>query len=130
MSEVVVAGMAQPKTLKRFVEIMGPTQYRTIMRKPAYWRIQYAIDASCEIPGCTEAGQYGELVFDHCHLHGWVRGIVCNSHNVRIGHVEAVMKIDGIVVDISGTPYASFFANCLDCQQSTSLPLPQEPSEK
>jgi hypothetical protein len=108
--------------LKRFIEVIGPTQYRAIMRKPPYWRIQYAIGASCEFPGCTTTGQYGKLVFDHCHLHGWIRGLVCTSHNIKIGQVEAVAKIEGIIMDLSGTLYAAFFANCQDCEQSVPLP--------
>lgn len=31
----------------------------------------------------------GPLVFDHCHAHGWVRGLVCVPCNNRVGSADA-----------------------------------------
>lgn len=104
--------------MKRVIESLGHVQYTAIMRKPQYWRIQFAIGVICEMDGCTTGGPYGELVFDHCHRHGWVRGMLCNAHNVKVGRLEAVMRIDGIVIDVTGTSYGAFLANCPDCRLS------------
>jgi hypothetical protein len=28
------------------------------------------------------------LLFDHCHIHGWIRGLVCNSCNTLLGQID------------------------------------------
>lgn len=101
---------------KRFIERIGEMQYNMVMRKEVAWRMGYAADAVCEMTGCTASGPYPQLVFDHCHRHGWVRGMLCNSCNVKVGRIESVMLIEGIVMNVSGTSYASFLANCPDCR--------------
>jgi hypothetical protein len=32
------------------------------------------------------------LVFDHCHAHGWVRGLVCVPCNNRLMHIETGLR--------------------------------------
>ena len=27
--------------------------------------------------------------FDHCHKHGWIRGEICSSHNMRLSSIDA-----------------------------------------
>lgn len=70
----------------------------------------------CEIKNCVVAGAHGPvIVFDHCHRHGWVRGLVCTTHNRIIGKVEAVMQIDGVRVDLGETFLADWLTRCPDC---------------
>lgn len=37
---------------------------------------------------CGACGAAEGLVRDHCHEHGWVRGIVCRRCNRRLGHID------------------------------------------
>ena len=100
---------------QRFIQRFGHIPYRKVQAKPAHWRATYAATASCEL-GCGAAGAHGDaLVFDHCHRHGWVRGLVCTPCNTRLGHIEAVMAIPGVRVDLGRTPWGQFLANCPDC---------------
>jgi hypothetical protein len=64
----------------------------------------YRAPGPCAIPGCTyaargelDAARYGwewdkprspPFVWDHCHVHDYVRGILCRDHNLRIGPVD------------------------------------------
>lgn len=42
----------------------------------------------CEL--CNREGAFGiyDLVIDHCHSSGKIRGVLCNSCNVRVGRIE------------------------------------------
>lgn len=89
------------------------------MRRPAVLRISYARTAACEFPGCGLTGEYAEvLVFDHCHVHGFVRGLLCTGHNARLCQIEAVAAISGVTVDLGTTPYAKMLARCPGCSGS------------
>ena len=104
---------------RRFTERMGSMRYIDVMRKQAAWRIAYVIGTECEVDGCGKRGLYGSvLVFDHCHEHGWVRGLVCTRHNAMLAHIDAVRKISGALVDFSGTSYSALLASCPDCKES------------
>ena len=73
--------------------------------------------------GCLN-GTYGDvtLVFDHCHEHGWTRGVLCNSCNVKLGYLETAMAIKGVRVDLGVTPYAKWIAQCPDCTEVVATP--------
>jgi len=89
------------------------------MRRPAVLRISFARTAACEFPGCGLTGEYAEvLVFDHCHVHGFVRGLLCTGHNARLCQIEAVAAISGVTVDLGTTPYAKMLARCPGCSGS------------
>jgi hypothetical protein len=106
----------QSRVKKRFTEKFGTVSYTTLKAKPPHWRHGYAATANCEL-GCGGEGEYGTaVVFDHCHRHGWVRGLVCNMCNSRIGQIEAVMAIPGVRVDLGTSPWATFLAGCPDCK--------------
>jgi hypothetical protein len=79
------------------------------------WRVSCANASLCAIDGCEVTG-HGKLVFDHCHDHGWLRGMICSLHNMRLGQIDAVRRIPGVQVDLSGTPYVALLAACPDCQ--------------
>lgn len=83
----------------RFIDEHGLVQYRPAMH---YSRI-----GSCEISGCSAlrvsfADHQGRsarswkvsdresspLNLDHCHVHGWIRGLVCASCNSVIRHLD------------------------------------------
>lgn len=112
------------RTRKSFVALVGPMQYKQIMNKPQSWRYSYADTALCEIKDCANTGEYGDVfVFDHCHAHGWIRGLVCTSHNVRLGHIDSVRKIPGVQLSLAGTSYRTYLNNCPECATSTVVDI-------
>jgi hypothetical protein len=104
--------LAAVPVLPGFVERYGPILYADIA---PYWleRIGVLRTSVCEIPHCTTGST--ELFADHCHRHGWVRGLVCPSHNTRLGQVDAVRELDGLIADFSCTVYGAHLANCWPC---------------
>jgi hypothetical protein len=61
------------------------------------------------------------LVFDHCHVHGWVRGLVCPDCNGILGAADAGRLADD-------APWAQMIAvyrdNCPDCRESGGTERP------
>ena len=102
-----------------FVAEFGHIPYLQVAAKPPRWRIAYLARASCELDGCISSP--GRLVFDHCHAHGHVRGVLCNWHNIQIGRIEMVMALEGVTVDLGTTAYARHLARCADCAGGTRL---------
>jgi hypothetical protein len=82
----------------RFIAEHGLVQYHS--------RLDYQRDGLCEIAGCADlragfASKPGSrrgwnvsesrdspLHFDHCHAHGWIRGLVCASCNSVTRHLD------------------------------------------
>ena len=75
----------------------------------------WAAECFCEFPDCASR-EPAEV--DHCHAHGWVRGWICTSHNVRLGRLEAVMQMDGIRVDLGSSLWGQYLAACPACTGS------------
>lgn len=102
-------------TPKQFVTDQGHVRYSRLMQSSRnHWRSAYLIDATCELGDCGTRGDASVLFFDHCHRHGWIRAVLCNAHNSRLGHIEAVWL--ECAVDLSGTPYGAILGNCLECR--------------
>lgn len=54
------------------------------------------------------------LMFDHCHVHGWVRGLACHDCNVLLGAADAGRLAAG---DSTWAPAVlAFRLNCPDCR--------------
>lgn len=54
------------------------------------------------------------LVFDHCHAHGWVRGLTCHDCNVMLGAADAGRLT---AADSEWAPAVlAFRLNCPDCR--------------
>ena len=68
-------------TADGFVVRHGLVQYR-----PSQLR-KYSRDGLCEVCDRAPRGK-PILLFDHCHAHGWIRGLVCNWCNDEIGFYE------------------------------------------
>ncbi|MGH3278121.1 MAG: endonuclease domain-containing protein [Trebonia sp.] len=75
----------------------GPPGHRSFTERHGLVRYARGLGASypregpCEVGICRAYGmevEAGRLVFDHCHAHGWVRGLVCVPCNNRLMHVE------------------------------------------
>lgn len=116
---LMVAGPSRSGPEELFAARFGHVRYTDAMRKPADLRIRYARTAACEFPGCGLTGKYAEiLVFDHCHAHGFVRGLLCTTHIARLGQIEAVAAIEGVTVDLGTTAYAKLVARCPGCSGS------------
>jgi hypothetical protein len=110
--------LGEPESVRAgFVELFGHAQYADIgSYENSGWRASFIGTGECELFGCGEHGP--ALVFDHCHRHGWVRGLLCPSHNVRLGQIDAVRAIEGAVVDLMATPYGRYLPNCFECSGS------------
>lgn len=113
-SRRAAATLEPPELLRRLASPDNPVKYNAIMRRELAWRIALCAASLCAVEGCEVTG-HGNLVFDHCHDHGWLRGTVCGSHNMRLGQIDAVRRIPGVQLDLSATPYAALLAVCPDC---------------
>jgi len=97
-----------------FIGQHGHVLYGRLASKSQDWRVRYINNARCEFSvDCAGA----TLVFDHCHEHGWVRGVLCNSHNVKMGYIDVVSRTEGITVDLGDTPYGQWAMRCPDCAE-------------
>ena len=70
-----------------FIEKYGLVKYNRNLGK------KYPRTGACEVCGQAEyvsySGKTVKLVFDHCHIHGWVRGMICAGCNVEMGRVDS-----------------------------------------
>lgn len=119
-----------------FVRLFGHVPYSYIHRRPLAWKMQIS-RFGCEIPGCSSARDLTDpivracpppdgMVFDHCHEHRYVRGLLCSGHNVILGRLEAVMKMPGVTITLGElSPFADYVANCAGC--TGAQPLPMQP---
>lgn len=108
------AALDPPVLLRRIADPASPIRYSEIVRRGMAWRASTWDLSLCAIDGCEVTGN-GRLVFDHCHDHGWLRGVVCFPHNSRLGQIDAVRRIPGVRLDLSATPYAALLAACPGC---------------
>jgi len=103
-----------PDLCRRLGSRSAPIAYTAITRRPLEWRIAWANAGLCAVDGCEATG-HGNLIFDHCHDHGWLRGLICRAHNVRLGQIDAVRHIPGVFLDLGSTPYAAIVSACAGC---------------
>ena len=73
------------------IDAFPPTSYQRLygmMRRGEGYRAP----GPCAIPGCAyriwEKPFSPPFVWDHCHVHDYVRGILCRTHNVQMGPVD------------------------------------------
>jgi hypothetical protein len=105
-----------------FIERHGYVQYAEIGQpgQPDYPRVQ-----SCEVCGTESAWLDPPFalspfyVFDHCHTHGWVRGILCLPCNSRMGFVDRGEPQDARLV--------AHRLTCPNCAEPGAPPPPPPP---
>lgn len=101
------------KTPAGFIERFGHVPMSIALSKT--WGIRpLKPERFCEFPDCPSRTPAS---VDHCHAHGWIRGWVCASHNVRLGQLDAVMQMPGIRVDLGPSPWADHLAKCPACSR-------------
>jgi hypothetical protein len=105
-------------------------RYGHILYKQSLSRKYITPDSVCEIKGCAEYqraineqmvkegyepnGKI-KLGLDHCHKHGYIRGIICNSCNTAIGHIETT-HLPPWHADFPKPGYNGYLKNaCPDC---------------
>lgn len=102
-----------------FIACYGPVQYSE------HLGARYPRTGECEVGICRaladETGpppwKSAALVFDHCHAHGWVRGLICGACNNRViladrGSLETVAKFYG---PAGRAVLEAHLAKCPDC---------------
>lgn len=90
-----------------FVARHGLVQY-----KPYRLR-KYSRQGLCEICGSAPLGK-PMLLFDHCHEHGWIRGLICNCCNDQVAFIENGWK-RRIRLEVTSR-YPEYRRNCPDCR--------------
>ena len=65
-----------------FVARYGLVRYTPVLGR------KYSRGGVCEICGRTPELGKPYLLFDHCHDHGWTRGLICNWCNDQLGFFE------------------------------------------
>ena len=87
---------------------------------------RYPRDGACEVCGRTPAelaAEYAEdrnkhlgvLMFDHCHAHGWVRGLLC------LGCNNDMVLFDKGLPAASSPRRTAYARNCPDCCYAATL---------
>ena len=70
----------------------------------------WCLSGSSDIPQNT--------FFDHCRKHGWIRGEVCHSHNLRM------KRIDANIAPETWEPWmVEHFNRCPDCRVEERIPV-------
>lgn len=80
---------------------------------------KYSRDGLCEICGRPPSGK-PILLFDHCHRHGWVRGLICNWCNIQAGYVENDQSRRALSYFLQRFP--EYRRNCPDCRAGEADP--------
>lgn len=80
--------------------------------------VRYTPGCPLMAPGttCAACGGAKALMRDHCHEHGWIRGIVCCGCNRKLGHIDR----RNTPRRITGEHLAALLAvrnRCPDCEQ-------------
>ncbi len=104
----------------KFVEQYGQIRYVTLAGLPRQQRTKYITNPEwtyCEFPECLNQGPYGRIIYDHCHRHDIVRGLLCGNHNSLVGKVEAVMNLNNVAVDLRHSPFGLWLRNCFTCNE-------------
>lgn len=65
-------------------------------------------------------GRSAMLFFDHCHSHGWVRGMTCGGCNTILGNGENWGFCGS--QDATAAVILAYLANCPDCRAPNCLP--------
>jgi hypothetical protein len=88
------------------------TRHGLVQYKP--WRLRkYSREGLCEICDRPPSGK-PVLLFDHCHAHGWIRGLICNWCNDRAGYVENGRKTGFLPLGFL-EQFSEYRRNCPDC---------------
>ncbi|MGO9189596.1 MAG: endonuclease domain-containing protein [Streptosporangiaceae bacterium] len=92
------------------------TQYAELRRLRAEHLVPYA-QGPCEIPGCTNVTPFAAkcvmetFVYDHCHLHGEVRGVLCQDCNYAMSFIDRGRPWRPELQDA----YESYWTRCSEC---------------
>jgi hypothetical protein len=82
-----------------FIERYGLVQYsKTRYRGTARYRNRprYVRAGPCELHAAGERYCIPYLVFDHCYLHGWVRGVICQGANMELAWREKRLRAGAV----------------------------------
>lgn len=94
---------------------IGPTPWR-VLYKPTDRRRERAALYPCALAGlfgtCTPPHYTAVniMVWDHCHIHGFIRGPLCGYHNGRMRHYD-----DGKERYIEDPDFIDYARRCPGC---------------
>ena len=105
-----------------FIQRHGLVQYAAFQRS----RDQYPLVKRCEI---CRSPSHRFYQFDHCHAHGWVRGILCAVCNRQMYQVD-----EGKLPGTWHAKYRAYQALCPDCKLGklpdlTLVRQPRQPAQ-
>lgn len=95
-----------------------------------------AASGPCRIKGCQSCGcgkanctlGRGKFNYDHCHKHGYVRGVICAGCNQKMKQLDWIMKSERPVEHMLRyrwwAPLSSYLAhwdNCPECNLNLSI---------
>ncbi|HEY9369310.1 endonuclease domain-containing protein [Streptomyces sp.] len=100
--------------------MIGPRPWR-VTYKPTDRRREPATAYPCALahwatrdglPSCNHSrvSSVNAMVWDHCHLHGFIRGPLCNYHNGRMRHYDDGREVYTYEPDL--IEYARLCAEC------------------
>jgi hypothetical protein len=95
-------GKASPSSMCRDCQNELRVERKFGVTYTEYKKILEAQGGCCANPGCcsTNPGAPGRKRFyiDHCHKTGKIRGLLCHSCNLALGHVQdKVKKLEGLI---------------------------------
>jgi len=97
-----------------YVKLNGLVQYKRKNRP--------ALLGTCD--WCPDRSGYVRTGFDHCYKHGWIRGELCDSHNIRM------RRIDAGIAPRSWEPWmVEHFNCCPDCAIEFRPVIEPEPKQ-
>lgn len=87
--------------------------------------VQYQVGMPLLGGSCLVCDSTDRLINDHCHEHGWIRGVLCNRCNGSMGRVDRGLMPKAADRLGSDQPFHAHRARCHECG-----PIELVPSER
>jgi recombination endonuclease VII len=88
-----------------------PTRQYSVIRNLRKRNLVAPASGQCEMSACY--GGNCALKYDHCHIHDYIRGILCHSCNIMMIDIDA-----RVFVSWKPAAFAEYWAHCPQCAMS------------